>query len=104
THSSGTFFLNSSSHTVASESLGARQSPRGERLPPEPTLGPLGTHERLNWLILKKRYKNTFSHFLIVAKSYSLCFAAGRSSGQAPRVLSRQAWKLRNATLLGRKP
>ena len=23
--------------------------------PPEPTLGPLGTAERLNWLILKKR-------------------------------------------------
>ncbi len=47
--------LSSSSHTVAAESLGARQSPRGEREPPEPTFGPLGMAERLNWLIWKKR-------------------------------------------------
>ncbi|MEZ4610643.1 MAG: hypothetical protein R2838_10425 [Caldilineaceae bacterium] len=46
---------NSSSQTVASESLGARQSPRGESEPPDPTLGPLGSAERLNWLIWKKR-------------------------------------------------
>jgi len=38
----------SSSQTVASESLGARQSPRGESDPPEPTLGAFGMHERLN--------------------------------------------------------
>ena len=45
----------SASQTSASESLGARQSPRGESEPPEPTLGALGTQERLNWLVLKKR-------------------------------------------------
>jgi hypothetical protein len=44
-----------SSHTAASLSLGARQSPRGESDPPEPTLGPLGTQERLNWLVWKNR-------------------------------------------------
>jgi len=40
----------SSSHAAASASLGARQSPRGLSEPPEPTFGPLGRHERLNWL------------------------------------------------------
>src|SRR5919112_6223007 len=45
----------SASQTTASESLGARQSPRGESEPPEPTFGAFGTVERLNWLILKKR-------------------------------------------------
>src|SRR5687768_16964772 len=57
THSrtqSGTLRRSSSSHSVASPSLGARQSPRGESEPPEPTLGPLGIAERLNWLVLKK--------------------------------------------------
>ena len=48
---SGTFLRNSSSHTVASESLGARQSPRGLSEPPEPTFGPFGRQLRLNWLI-----------------------------------------------------
>lgn len=48
-------FSTSFSHTTASASLGARQSPRGESEPPEPTLGPSGSAERLNWLILKKR-------------------------------------------------
>jgi len=52
---SGTFRLSSSSHTSASESLGARQSLRGERDPPDPTLGPFGMAVRLNWLILKNR-------------------------------------------------
>src|SRR5207244_1718672 len=33
----GTFLRSSSSQTVGSESLGARQSPRGEREPPLPT-------------------------------------------------------------------
>jgi hypothetical protein len=47
----GTFARNSSSHTVASESLGARQSPRGLSDPPEPTFGPFGRQLRLNWLI-----------------------------------------------------
>jgi len=51
----GTLFRSSSSQTTASESLGARQSLRGESDPPEPTLGLLGTAERLNWLVLKNR-------------------------------------------------
>ena len=50
-HSPGTFARSSASQTVAEESLGARQSPRGLRLPPLPTFGLLGTAERLNWLI-----------------------------------------------------
>jgi len=45
----------SANHVAALESLGARQSPRGESEPPEPTLGPFGMAERLNWLIWKKR-------------------------------------------------
>ena len=49
-YASGTFFSSSSIHTVASESLGARQSPRGDSEPPLPTLGPFGTADRLNWL------------------------------------------------------
>src|SRR5437016_5145673 len=50
-HQPGTFSRSSMSQTVASESLGARQSPRGESDPPEPTLGPFGMAVRLNWLI-----------------------------------------------------
>jgi len=46
-----------SSHAAASPSLGARQSPRGESDPPEPTLGPLGMQERLNWLVWKNRWR-----------------------------------------------
>src|ERR1051325_311328 len=83
----GTFSRNSCSHTSASESLGARQSPRGESEPPEPTFGPLGMAERLNWLILKKRKRNTSSHFLIVGRSYSMRLSVGRRSGQSPRLL-----------------
>src|SRR6267378_7945773 len=52
---SGTFSRRSLSQTVASESLGARQSPRGESDPPEPTFGPFGMALRLNWLIWKNR-------------------------------------------------
>src|SRR5437899_6552735 len=65
----GTFSRSSLSQTVASESLGARQSPRGESEPPEPTFGPVGMAPRLNWLIWKNRNKNTSSHFLIVERS-----------------------------------
>ena len=46
-----------SNHAAASLSLGARQSPRGESDPPEPTLGPLGMQERLNWLVWKNRWR-----------------------------------------------
>jgi S1-C subfamily serine protease len=51
------------------QSLGARQSPRGESEPPELTLGPLGTAERLNWLVSKKRRTKTPSQRLIVGRS-----------------------------------
>ena len=57
----GTLVRNSSSHTVAGESLGARQSLRGDSEPPEPTLGPFGIAERLNWLVWKNRRRNTSS-------------------------------------------
>ncbi len=56
---------NSASHAAASPSLGARQSPRGDRDPPEPTFGELGTQVRLNWLVLKKRHRKTLSQRLI---------------------------------------
>ena len=59
----------SSSHGAALESEGMRQSPRGEREPPDVTLGPFGTAERLNWLVRKKRFANTSSHFTMVARS-----------------------------------
>ncbi len=55
---SGTF-SRSFNQTTDSESLGARQSPRGDREPPEPTLGALGMHERLNWLVRKKRSRKS---------------------------------------------
>src|SRR5262249_33902224 len=55
THQTETLSRSSFGHSSASESLGARQSPRGEREPPDPTFGPFGIAERLNWLILKKR-------------------------------------------------
>jgi len=45
----------SASQASALPSLGARQSPRGLKDPPELIFGPLGTAERLNWLIVKKR-------------------------------------------------
>ena len=65
----GTLARNSSSHAVAGESLGARQSPLGESDPPELTFGPFGTAERLNWLVSKNRLANTLSHFLMSARS-----------------------------------
>ncbi len=50
----GTLRCSSSSQTFAATSLGARQSLRGERDPPDPTFGPLGNAERLNWLKLSR--------------------------------------------------
>jgi hypothetical protein len=58
-------FSKSLSHAAAEESLGARQSPRGDNDPPELTLGPFGKAERLNWLVSKKRFTNTPSQRLI---------------------------------------
>src|SRR5687767_12289864 len=69
-HPFGTFSRSSLSQTSASESLGARQSPRGESEPPEPTFGPLGIALRLNWLCLKKRRTKTSSQRLMAARSY----------------------------------
>src|ERR1700736_2077635 len=67
---SGTLGSRSSSHTVATASLGARQSPRGESEPPEPTLGPFGIADRLNWLNSKKRCRNTRIHVLMSPSGY----------------------------------
>jgi hypothetical protein len=94
----------SSNQTVASESLGARQSPRGESEPPEPTFGPFGIAERLNWLIWKKRKRKTSSQRRMVARSYSFRSPVGSRSGHRPRPLSPHAWCARKATLLGRNP
>ncbi len=44
-------------------SLGARQSPRGESEPPEPTFGALGNAERLNWLRIEKSQEEDFKPF-----------------------------------------
>jgi hypothetical protein len=41
---------NASSHAAELLSAGARQSPRGDSDPPDPTLGAFGIHDRLNWL------------------------------------------------------
>ena len=65
----GTFLSNSSTQTPAPASLGARQSPRGDSDPPDPTFGELGMQDRLNWLIWKKRKRNSRSQRLMVAKS-----------------------------------
>src|SRR5690606_8977522 len=78
---SGTFASSSSSHARAVLSDGARQSPRGLREPPVTTLGPLGTAERLNWLVWKKRIRNLRSHALIVGRSYWTRSASGRWAG-----------------------
>jgi len=66
---SATTRSSSASHTVARASLGARQSPRGESEPPEPTLGPLGMADRLNWLIWKKRNRKTRNQCRMVGRS-----------------------------------
>src|SRR6185369_15263129 len=73
------------SHTAATASLGARQSPRGESEPPEPTLGALGRQLRLNWLSSKKRSRKIASTRLITPIGYRSC----------------QADQARNATLAG---
>src|SRR5207245_8944804 len=73
------------SHASALPSEGARQSPRGESEPPEPTFGAFGTALRLYWLIWKKRLRNTPSHLRMRARLY----------------LSRQAFQQRYATLVG---
>src|SRR5256885_6989526 len=98
----GTLAASSSSQTVALPSEGARQSPRGERLPPETTLGPFGIAERLNWLISKNRYRNTRNHFLTSESAYACFVSSGKLGGHAPLAASRHACHARNATFDGR--
>src|SRR5437879_6125296 len=81
------YSLPHSSHARACASLGMRQSPRGDRLI-EPTLGPSGKHERLNWLA-KKRSTKTLSQRRSSSDVYGLsnwaCRAKNRIfSGGAP--------------------
>ena len=101
--SRGTWDRNSSSQAVASPSLGARQSERGDSEPPEPTLGALGRAERLNWLVWKKRSQEHLEPVPDLARASTGCGArAGIRSGQSPRSRSPQACSARKATLLGR--
>src|SRR5581483_6658389 len=93
----------SCSQTVASLSLGARQSPRGESEPPEPTFGALGMHERLNWLVRKNRSAKIARLRLMSAKVYSLRVTL-LPAGQIPRSRSAHALCERNATFDGLKP
>src|SRR6185369_13825979 len=59
-----------SSQVDALPSDGARQSPRGESEPPDPIFGEFGTALRLNWLVSRKRFKKTPSHFLTSRSLY----------------------------------
>ncbi len=67
-------FSSSASQVAGPTSLGIRQSPRGDIVPPALTLGPLGRAERLNWLA-KNLLMNTSSHSRTSLREYS-----GRSS------------------------
>src|SRR6266436_6736268 len=87
----GTFACSSSIHTRALPSEGARQSPRGDRQPPEEILGPLGNADRLNWLIAKNRKRKTSSHRLISLSEYARRPSVGTFSGQRPHPASDQA-------------
>ena len=62
------YILQNLSHSVNSASDGIRKSPRGERLT-EPTLGPSGKHERLNWL-MKNLLIKSLSHSLSCSSEY----------------------------------
>ena len=91
-HYVGTLRSSSSSQTFALPSDGARQSPRGDRFPPDTTLGPLGSAERLYWLISKKRNRNTPQPFLDVGKRVGVLRLLRKvrrpraAGGVAPRV------------------
>ena len=76
----------------------------GDNEPPDPTFGPLGNAERLNWLVWKKRNRKVSSHFAIVARSYSFRPASGKSIGQNPASRSRQACQARKAIFEGLRP
>src|SRR5215471_773668 len=89
---SGTPASSSSSHIVALASEGARQSPRGDKEPPDEIFGPLGSAERLNWLSWKKRYKKMRSHCLISASVKARRAGSGVFAGHFPRLMSCQAF------------
>ena len=67
-HQSRGTFSSSASHAAALASLGIRQSPRGDIVPPALTFGPLGSADLLNWLA-KKRLMKTSSHCRIAGRS-----------------------------------
>src|SRR5690606_34368317 len=69
--------FSSSSQGAAVPSLGARQSPRGDRAPAAETLAELGLALRLNWASRKKRSRNTSSHRRIAGRSYSRLSESG---------------------------
>ena len=74
----GNRYRSPSSQRATWASLGIRQSPRGDRLT-EPTFGPSGRHDRLNWLA-KNRVRNTRSQLPHLVRRVR----AGRTS-RAPR-------------------
>ena len=83
---------------------GARQSPRGDRLPPPDTFGPFGMAERLNWLKPKNRRRNSSSQPRMVSRSYSLRRSSGNASGHWPAEASCHACQARKATFDGAYP
>src|SRR6266478_4337710 len=83
--------LSSASHTSGLPSDGARQSPRGDSEPPDEILGPLGRAERLNWLA-KKRLRKSASQWRISFKLYARSLLTGMFTGQAPFLMSCQAF------------
>src|SRR3954454_23728053 len=87
--SEGTF-SSSRSQAAALASLGMRQSPRGDMVPPALTLGPLGSADRLNWLA-KKRRRNTSSQERISAREYSGRLSSGKFGGHSPELASDHA-------------
>src|SRR3546814_16690741 len=89
---------------TATLSDGARQSPRGLRAPPAETLGPFGRHERLNWLVSKKRVMKTSRHFRIVAKSYARRSDSGNPTGYSPNLSLTHAFQARKANIVGPIP
>src|SRR5436305_8093571 len=91
-HSVGTDAFSSASQTSGLPSEGARQSPRGDREPPDEIFGPLGNADRLNWLSSKKRYRKTRSHCLISERLYTRFAASGILGGQRPRSRSPHAF------------
>src|SRR5438309_5833391 len=97
----GRFSASSASHRSALPSEGARQSPRGDSEPPDEIFGPLGSAERLNWLVKKRRRKSVI-HLRISSSVKARLEAAGTLAGQAPLSASCQAFQARKAIFEGR--